>query len=178
MSSKPPPFSPAQPPTVTTLVNWSAVVASVAVSFALLVSVVAWIVTHPHKAAAHAAPPALAILTSAAEDAPPPPPAVRPAPALEVVPAFHHPDRPEVLLNHVPLIEEAPPLLPPPPEKEPVKERKVAAKAPPAAPAGETYGTQVLFLNNPQVAAEMARNEKKLLFVMHISGNFEDSCFT
>jgi hypothetical protein len=36
----------------------------------------------------------------------------------------------------------------------------------------------VLFLNNPAVAADLARRENKLLFVMHISGNFEDSCFT
>lgn len=44
--------------------------------------------------------------------------------------------------------------------------------------AGETYGTQVLFHNNQAVAADLARHEHKLLFVMHISGNFEDSCFT
>jgi hypothetical protein len=54
--------------------------------------------------------------------------------------------------------------LPPPPE--------------PKRPAGETYGTQVLFLNNQVAAAEAARHEHKLMFVMHISGNFEDSCFT
>jgi hypothetical protein len=52
------------------------------------------------------------------------------------------------------------------------------AEAAPARPAGENYGTQVLFLNNPTAAEEAARSEKKLLFVMHISGNFEDSCFT
>ncbi len=48
----------------------------------------------------------------------------------------------------------------------------------PQKPAGETYGTQVLFLNNQESAADIARNEHKLMFVMHISGNFEDSCFT
>jgi hypothetical protein len=48
----------------------------------------------------------------------------------------------------------------------------------PKPPDGETYGTKVLFLNNREAAADKARNEHKLLFVMHISGNFEDSCFT
>jgi hypothetical protein len=67
--------------------------------------------------------------------------------------------------------------LPPPSEKERSKEPAQAAQTP-LAPAGETYGTQVLFLNNPAAAAEMARREKKMLFVMHISGNFEESCFT
>ena len=48
----------------------------------------------------------------------------------------------------------------------------------PKQPPGETYGTQVLFLNNREIAADTARREHKLLFVMHISGNFEESCFT
>jgi len=166
---------------MTSLVNWSAVVASLAVSFALLVSVVAWIVTHPHKAAADAAPPTLAV-AAPSDIVEAPPSAPRPASAIEVIPAFHHPDRREVLVKHVPLIEEPPPLLPPPalpvPEKEPVEEPAAVVKTPAAPPAGETYGTQVLFLNNPQVAADVARRDKKLLFVMHISGNFEESCFT
>jgi hypothetical protein len=42
----------------------------------------------------------------------------------------------------------------------------------------ETYGTQVNFLGIPEEAAEQARQEKKLLFVLHVSGNFEESCFT
>lgn len=75
----------------------------------------------------------------------------------------------------------------PPPVSPPLKQHKgVDAEwtplwqqpPPPKPPAGETYGTQVLFLNNREAAADMARREHKLLFVMHISGNFEDSCFT
>jgi hypothetical protein len=45
-------------------------------------------------------------------------------------------------------------------------------------PAGETYGTSVVFLSNPAEAARHARQEDKLLFVLHVSGNFEESCFT
>jgi hypothetical protein len=60
------------------------------------------------------------------------------------------------------------------------------AALPAKAPAGErrahhppqNYGTQVQFLSSPEEAAEQASQEKKLLFVLHVSGNFEDSCFT
>jgi hypothetical protein len=44
--------------------------------------------------------------------------------------------------------------------------------------ACETFGTQVEFVRNPQVAARMAREESKLTFLLHVSGNFEDSRFT
>ncbi len=42
----------------------------------------------------------------------------------------------------------------------------------------ETFGTQMEFVRNPQVAAKMAREEGKLTFLLHVSGNFEDSRFT
>jgi hypothetical protein len=48
----------------------------------------------------------------------------------------------------------------------------------PAAPACETFGTRVQFVSNPTDAARMARQENKLMFVLHISGNFEDARFT
>jgi hypothetical protein len=44
--------------------------------------------------------------------------------------------------------------------------------------ACETFGTQVEFVRNPQVASKMAREEGKLTFLLHVSGNFEDSRFT
>jgi hypothetical protein len=64
--------------------------------------------------------------------------------------------------------------VPPEPNKEPAPPPEPA----PARPAGETYGTSVLFLNNPEQAARVALQEAKLLFVLHVSGNFEESCFT
>ena len=39
-------------------------------------------------------------------------------------------------------------------------------------------GTCVKFLNNPVAAAGTAGKNQKLLFVLHVSGNFEDSRFT
>jgi hypothetical protein len=149
------------------------------VSFAFVVSVLAWIFTHPNDAPRAAIPgPTLAAAPSPVVD--PEPPVLtsvsHPASPAAAAPAVHRPDRRDVLIDLVPLIEDAPPPLPPPPELRHA-DGSVAAKTPPH-PAGETYGTQVLFLNNPEVAAEMARRDKKLLFIMHISGNFEDSCFT
>ena len=44
--------------------------------------------------------------------------------------------------------------------------------------ACQTYGTQVSFLSNPADAARRAAKERKLLFVLHLSGNFEDARFT
>jgi hypothetical protein len=51
----------------------------------------------------------------------------------------------------------------------------VVAKKPQEA---ETFGTSVEFAITPSVAAGKARKEGKLLFVLHVSGDFEDSCFT
>jgi hypothetical protein len=44
--------------------------------------------------------------------------------------------------------------------------------------ARETFGTAVAFARNPLEAAQVARAEHKLTFVLHVSGNFEDARFT
>ena len=46
-----------------------------------------------------------------------------------------------------------------------------------AACSGD-HGTAVHFVKNPQIAAEKAKDEEKLVFVLHVSGNFEDPRFT
>jgi hypothetical protein len=38
--------------------------------------------------------------------------------------------------------------------------------------------TRVLFAKDPMEAAELAKKEHKLMFVLHVSGNFEESKFT
>jgi hypothetical protein len=60
----------------------------------------------------------------------------------------------------------ADPLLPPP-------EDSIKAER-----AGENYGTQVAFLSSPAKASKQAVQDQKLMFVLHISGNFEDAKFT
>jgi hypothetical protein len=89
----------------------------------------------------------------------------------------------------------APPPAPPtaqPPEKHPPAPdpapAPIAASLPgPAgascrAPAGksatETYGTSVNFMDDPVAAARVALKDRKLLFVLHVAGNFEDDRFT
>jgi hypothetical protein len=43
---------------------------------------------------------------------------------------------------------------------------------------GGTCGTSVAFLASPQQAARRAAEEGKVLFILHVSGNFEDPGFT
>ena len=40
------------------------------------------------------------------------------------------------------------------------------------------YGTSVTFAESPAAAAKQALQEEKLVFVLHVSGNFEASAFT
>jgi hypothetical protein len=177
--------TPAAGPGRSSRLNWSAIVASVSLSFALVVSVIAWIITHPHKAAMHADSPSAAAAAEmksrplAAIEPVLKPSSFDPAQEIETLPAVYRPEQPDRIVRRIPVIEEAPPSLPPPASPQPRCEAPPAAV--PAAPpqlAGETYGTQVLFLNNQETAADLAKREHKLMFVMHISGNFEDSCFT
>jgi hypothetical protein len=63
----------------------------------------------------------------------------------------------------------------------PTKIRLVAREtpaAPGAAPPRGKYGTQVDFVDDPAAAAKKAAKDDKLLFILHIAGNFEDSGFT
>jgi hypothetical protein len=50
----------------------------------------------------------------------------------------------------------------------------------PAAAAGEAcgYGTAVQFVDNPREAAALAKQQQKLVFVLHVSGHFEDPGLT
>jgi len=40
------------------------------------------------------------------------------------------------------------------------------------------HGTAVEFVDSPKEAAHKAKKEEKLVFVLHVSGNFEDPRFT
>lgn len=42
----------------------------------------------------------------------------------------------------------------------------------------EKYGTTVQWAGSPQDAAKKAEKEEKLVFVLHVSGYFEDPKFT
>jgi hypothetical protein len=47
-----------------------------------------------------------------------------------------------------------------------------------STPTRSRFGTAVDFVDDPTEAAKLALKEKKLLFVLHVAGNFEESCFT
>jgi hypothetical protein len=104
--------------------------------------------------------------------------AAAPAPAgdevaASIVPAYAAADLPAApaapARGPEPAAEEAP--APPPPAPQPPAQAE-------ARPAGQTYGTRVSFLASPEEAMRVAQRERKLVFVLHISGNFEESCFT
>jgi hypothetical protein len=54
----------------------------------------------------------------------------------------------------------------------------VKPAAPPLPPGTETFGTSVAFASTPMAAAKQAREQQKLLFILHVAGDFEESCFT
>jgi hypothetical protein len=45
-------------------------------------------------------------------------------------------------------------------------------------PSCSGHGTTIDFLDTPKEAAALAKKEKKLVMVLHVSGNFEDPRFT
>jgi hypothetical protein len=153
-----------------------------------------WVAVHPVAGPIAEAPP---------PPAPEVPPAVFASPAVveDPPPAEHHARKHisarQAATDHHPTAErgapepeKAPPVDPPASEEpvtappaEPVPPEPMKEPAPPAGPApkrpaGETYGTSVLFLSNTEQATKVALAEAKLLFVLHVSGNFEESCFT
>jgi hypothetical protein len=48
----------------------------------------------------------------------------------------------------------------------------------PSAETCGSFGTSVEFVDTPSAAARLAKKEQKLVFVLHVSGNFEDPRFT
>jgi hypothetical protein len=115
----------------------------------------------------------------------------RPQTQKPVLPA--PPPEPPAVVAAAP-VEQKPALPPPPPEPPPAPEKltvtetvaartvELAAPAPelrgPAIPECDNYGTAVAFLPSPRDAAQRATKEGKLLFTLHVSGNFEDPGFT
>lgn len=83
------------------------------------------------------------------------PPSYQKAPASPPIPSA--PEGPAALLSALALPE------------------RIAA---PQAEAARKCGTKVAFLDSPAEAAHKALEEQKLLFVIHLSGNFEDAQFT
>ena len=47
-----------------------------------------------------------------------------------------------------------------------------------AAEKDGCFGTTIDFVDTPKDAAALAKKQEKLVFVLHVSGNFEDPRFT
>jgi hypothetical protein len=54
----------------------------------------------------------------------------------------------------------------------------IEVKLSPKDAACGSYGTAVQFVSNPSEAAQLAKKEEKLVFVLHVSGLFEDPKLT
>ena len=109
----------------------------------------------------------------------PPPAAVEPQPA----PAPLKETPPPAVAELVPAVQAklAPPPEPAPPEPPvpaPAPPPEPAPPQPPPAAESTSCGTSVHFVASPQAAARRAEEEGKLVFTLHVSGNFEDPGFT
>jgi hypothetical protein len=49
---------------------------------------------------------------------------------------------------------------------------------PSAADEEACYGTKINFKDTPKLAAAAAKDREKLVFILHVSGHFEDPRFT
>jgi hypothetical protein len=67
------------------------------------------------------------------------------------------------------------------PANTPASPKESAPAQPEAEPSGfarRLHGTSVAFVSTPAEASRLAGREGKLVFLLHVSGHFEDSCFT
>jgi hypothetical protein len=117
-----------------------------------------------------------------------PPPFAGPNVQVAEVPvnAVNIPQAPQVVLPEAGAVNKADGkpelLLPPLPEANDLP-REIGQPAaevcnPAKAADRETFGTAVPFARNPFEAARQATAERKLTFVLHVSGNFEEARFT
>jgi hypothetical protein len=80
----------------------------------------------------------------------------------------------------VPVVQAAPPAPPPAPPAPAEPDVRIAAKPEACAACAKAgaHGTSLTFAESPTEAAKQALKENKIMFVVHISGNFEDDKFT
>ncbi|OAI45329.1 hypothetical protein AYO44_02690 [Planctomycetaceae bacterium SCGC AG-212-F19] len=158
-----------EPPSrIVGLVNWR-VIGSVTAAAVVVLSVVvfgAWAATGGATPVAQAAPrPAEA----PAAEAKPPAAAIADQKLTEIENKY------QAIIAKLEAAAPRPAEPTPPPKEEPVAQPAAVADA---KPAKACFGTAVNFAGTPIEAAEEAVKDKKLLMVLTISGNFEESKFT
>jgi hypothetical protein len=147
------------------LLNWKPVVLASVVAVLLVAGVLTWAVLNPTNRRAPADSTEEATLAAVeVSDAQPAPEQTEPAQAeVPVVPA--QAEAPPLAVVEKPALARVEPAI-------------VQALVEPAAPVCEKFGTSVEFDPNPERAARRAAESQRLLVILHISGNFEDSGFT
>ncbi len=158
------------------LIAWVPVAASVLLG-ALLIGILALLIRRTPAAADPAMPPDVALAANELRetiraDLPAAPVQAEPVPPAPAIPEPAAPSPPPVLPDPLPTR----PVAPAPTAPSPVPAQ--GSGAPAACAADHRYGTRIDFEDDPAVAAEKALKEKKLLFVLHVAGNFEKDCFT
>jgi hypothetical protein len=153
------------------IVYWPIVGGAAVLTLTLVFAATAWVLNQPQPAAAQSTEPsaraAAPILALAM------PPAPRQEPLAITTPTGDPPGPPKTSPPASPALVD------------PTKEIQVPAPAVcavnengPACAETQSYGTSVAFLNTPAEAAAKAQRDRKLLFLLHVAGNFEDSRFT
>jgi hypothetical protein len=152
------------------VIDWRVVAAAGVPVWAAVIGFVAWDKTRP-RPAAPAAVAALPALVLPAPVAPPPSePAKQPPPPVVVVPVVMHQPAAPAPRRKVPfwLREEA--------DEPRAEDAGEQVEAP--ADGCRTFDTAVRFVKSPTEAMGRARDEDKLVYVLHLSGNLEDEGFT
>jgi hypothetical protein len=150
--------------------NWKAVAAAGMAAVLLVGAALTWAATHPRtrSPAAPVAPPV--VLAAADVAAPQTDELISAGERGRIVAQSAWSQAEEDGMNSVPL----PPAAPPVSRVPALVEEPVVA----AAATCDTFGTSVEFDANPVRAAKQAAKAQKLLMVLHVSGNFEESAFT
>jgi len=162
---------------VARLIDWPIVAASAAGLLVFLLGATAVVAWASGPRATPAAPVAAVVPAATAAEVQRPRPA-EPVAAVPVPPA-RPPEQPPVREEpRLPIVTVSlPPASAPvqPPQRRPDR-APGGDRVPP--PAEDRHGTRVDFVCDPVEAADLAARNKKLLFLMHLSGNFENRGFT
>jgi hypothetical protein len=148
------------------LLNWKPVALASVVAVLLIAGVLTWAVLNPTHRRAQASSAEEATLAALAEVSDTQPAPEQTEPAESAIPVgLAKPDAPSPAPAEAAALARADATV-------------VPALVESAAPVCEKFGTSVEFDPNPERAARRAAESQRLLVILHISGNFEDSGFT
>ncbi len=179
---RPPAFPPLRPVPIRRVIYWPAVALAAAAGALFVGGVTTGIVLRPARAArtagiALAAPPLSDPVPLLPEDRIAP--TVDPAPTPDPVPPAPSPGADATRLAP-PVADAAPPAPPPVADAAPPPVADATRLAPPPEPAAtcQTFNTSVAFAVSPAAAEKQAAQDGKLVFLLHVSGDFADDAFT